>query len=371
MKVSIIFGTRPEVIKMAMLIKAFEVQDSVELNVCFTGQHKEMVLPLISFFELPVHHSLEIMQRDQTLSELSARSMVAINSYLQEVQPDIVFVQGDTTTAMCAATAAFYRQIKIGHVEAGLRTYNMQSPFPEELNRQIISKIADLHFAPTQKALQNLLDEKIDEKKIFLTGNTVIDALIFTREKTGHAPPRNVPGFEINGRPFILVTGHRRENFGPGFQNICEAIKELSIRHEKFDFVYPVHLNPNVQEPVQRILNGRPNIRLIPPVDYIGFTSLLANSYFILTDSGGVQEEAPGLGKPVLVMRDTTEREEAITAGVAMLVGTDKDKIVSAATILIENQSVYKKMSIAKNPFGSGNAAQQIVEQTLRHFSIF
>jgi UDP-N-acetylglucosamine 2-epimerase (non-hydrolysing) len=369
-KVSVIFGTRPEAIKMAMLIKALEKRTEIELNVCFTGQHKEMVLPLIDFFDLTVHHSLDIMQPNQTLAGLSARSFDAVDNYLQEVQPDLVLVQGDTTTAMCAATSAFYRKIKVGHVEAGLRTYNMQSPFPEEFNRQVISKITDLHFAPTEQAGKNLAKEHVDVSTVFVTGNTVIDALLFTQKKISEdtAKYKHDYPWTANNKPFILITGHRRENFGPGFENMCNAIKELSLKYSNYNFVYPVHLNPNVQEPVQKILRGQENIYLIPPLDYIQFTSLLTECYFVLTDSGGVQEEAPGLGKPVLVMRDTTERQEAITAGVAMLVGSDKEKIVTESSRLIEDKEAYKRMSMAQNPFGKGDAAEQIVEQILRYF---
>jgi len=354
-----------------MLIKAFEKRKEIELNVCFTGQHKEMVLPLIDFFELTVHHSLDIMRPNQTLAGLSARSFDAVDAYLQEVKPDIVLVQGDTTTAMCAATAAFYRKIKVGHIEAGLRTYNMQSPFPEEFNRQVISKITDLHFAPTKLAGENLAKEHADASTVFVTGNTVIDALQFTQKKITEdaANYKQDYPWTVNGKPFILITGHRRENFGSGFENMCHAIKELSVKYSGYNFVYPVHLNPNVQKPVQEILSGQENIYLIPPLDYIQFTSLLADCYFVLTDSGGVQEEAPGLGKPVLVMRDTTERQEAVTAGVAMLVGTDKEKIILEASRLIEDKEAYKKMSTAQNPFGKGDSAEQIVEQVIRYFS--
>lgn len=354
-----------------MLIKAFEKRKDVQLNVCFTGQHKEMVLPLIDFFELAVDHSLDIMRPNQTLAGLSARSFEAVDTYLEQVKPDIVFVQGDTTTAMCAATAAFYRKIKVGHVEAGLRTYNLQSPFPEEFNRQVISRITNLHFAPTEKASKNLLNEQVDNSTVFVTGNTVIDALQFTQQKVSKSPENYKKHYPWtgSGKPFILITGHRRENFGSGFENMCNAMKELSVKYSNYNFVYPVHLNPNVQEPVQKILSGCSNIYLIPPLDYIQFTSLLADCYFVLTDSGGVQEEAPGMGKPVLVMRDTTEREEAVIAGVAMLVGTDQEKIINEASKLIEDAEAYKRMSTAQNPFGNGDAAEQIVEQTLRHFS--
>jgi UDP-N-acetylglucosamine 2-epimerase (non-hydrolysing) len=370
-RVSIIFGTRPEAIKMAMLIKAFEKRKETELSVCFTGQHKEMVLPLIDFFELTVKYSLDIMRPNQTLAGLTARSLDALDAYLDEVKPDIVLVQGDTTTAMSAATAAFYRKVKVGHIEAGLRTFNITSPFPEEFNRQVISKIADLHFAPTKQASQNLEKENIQKSTIFLTGNTVIDALLFTQKKITENASKykfDYP-WSTNEKPFILITGHRRENFGLGFENICYAIKELSVRYSDYNFVYPVHLNPNVQEPVKKILSGQKNIHLFPPLDYLQFTSLLSGCYFVLTDSGGVQEEAPSLGKPVLVMRDTTERQEAITAGVAILVGTDKEKIITEASRLIDDKDYYKKMSTAQNPFGNGDSAEQIVQHIIHYFS--
>ena len=355
-----------------MLINAFAKRKNVDLNVCFTGQHKEMVIPLIDFFELTIHHSLDIMQPNQTLAGLSARSFEAVDAYLQEVQPDIVLVQGDTTTAMCAATAAFYRKIKVGHIEAGLRTYNIYSPFPEEFNRQVISRITDLHFAPTEQAKKNLEKDHANASNVFVTGNTVIDALLFTQGKIKEDAVKHKKDYPwtTNSNPYILITGHRRENFGPGFENMCHAIKALSIKYPDYNFVYPVHLNPNVQKPVQAILRKQENIFLIPPLDYIEFTALLAECYFVLTDSGGVQEEAPGLGKPVLVMRDTTERQEAVTAGVAMLVGTDKEKIILEASTLIEDKEAYKRMSTAQNPFGQGNSAEQIVDLIINYFSV-
>jgi UDP-N-acetylglucosamine 2-epimerase (non-hydrolysing) len=370
-KVSIIFGTRPEAIKMAMLVRAFEQCSDVELNICFTGQHKEMVLPLIQFFGLKIDRSLELMLTDQTLAGLSAKSLDAIDLYLEEIRPDIVFVQGDTTTAMCAATAAFYRKIKIGHVEAGLRTFNLLSPFPEEFNRQVISKITDLHFAPTEQARKNLILEQISVNNIFVTGNTIIDALLFTQNKIKENPiafKKEYP-WSLNGACYVLITGHRRENFGSGFKNICHAILELAVKYPMFNFVYPVHLNPNVQKPVQSILRNQKNIFLIPPLDYIEFISILSDCYFVLTDSGGIQEEAPGLGKPVLVMRDTTERQEAVLAGVAMLVGTDRNKIVAESSRLIDNKEFYTKMSTAQNPFGNGCSAQEIVDLTISYFN--
>lgn len=365
-KVAVIFGTRPEVIKLAPLIKSMEAEKYVTLDVCFTGQHKEMVLPLLDFFKIEVNSSLDLMQPNQTLSGLSSRALAAMEKYLAALKPDIVFVQGDTTTAMCAAMAAFYNKIKIGHVEAGLRTHDIYSPFPEEFNRQVISKIADIHFAPTETARQNLLRENINSNNVVVTGNTVIDALLYTRERL----QTNTDIFEEqpwnkNGRKFILITGHRRENFGKGFEDICCAIKELAMKYPGCDFVYPVHLNPNVQLPVKNILSGIPNVYLIPPVEYVQFVSLMSECYFIITDSGGVQEEAPSLGKPVLIMRTSTERDEVVKAGAAILVGTEQEKIISNASSLLEDETLYKRMSAVKNPFGDGNAANRIVHKTL------
>lgn len=370
-KVSVIFGTRPEAIKMAILIKTLESKKEINLDVCFTGQHKEMVFPLLDFFGLTVNHSLDIMEPNQTLASLTSKSIDAMDKYLQEAQPDIVLVQGDTTTAMCAATVAFYRKIKIGHIEAGLRTHDMFSPFPEEFNRQIISRIANLHFAPTLKAKNNLLNENIAETSVFVTGNTVIDALMFTQQKIRENKLLFVQKnpWDDSGKPYILITSHRRENFGVSLENICEAIKELSAKYSFFNFVFPVHLNPNVLNPVNKILGGIKNIFLIPPLDYVKFTSLLAGSHLVLTDSGGIQEEAPSMGIPVLVMRDTSERQEAISSGSAILVGTDKRNIVSVTSNLIEDHLFYDRMSSATNPFGNGNAAEQIVEVIIENFS--
>ena len=367
MKISIVFGTRPEVIKLAVLIKEFEQNKSVVLNVCFTGQHKEMVLPLIDFFELPVHNYLDVMKPNQSLATLTSNIMASMDSYLEAVKPDIVFVQGDTTTAMCTALAAFYRKIKVAHIEAGLRTHNMFSPFPEEMNRRVISLVTDLHFAPTKGSGINLTSENVREDKIFVTGNTVIDALFFTLQKIKDNSHYAIDS-EYDNKKIVLITGHRRENFGEGFENICSAISELAQLHPDFLFIYPVHLNPNVQEPVNRTLKGIQNVKLIPPLGYIEFAQLMQKSYLILTDSGGIQEEAPALGKPVLVMRDTTERPEAIYAGTAKLIGTEKCDIVENVTELISDKALYNKMATANNPFGDGTASTKIVEQTLLQF---
>ncbi|MEO7534695.1 MAG: UDP-N-acetylglucosamine 2-epimerase (non-hydrolyzing) [Ferruginibacter sp.] len=366
MKISVVFGTRPEVIKLASLIKQLEVDESVDLHVCFTGQHREMVLPLIDFFELKVDSHLQLMQHNQSLALLTSNVITAMDQYFEEIKPDMVIVQGDTTTAMCAALAAFYRKIKIAHVEAGLRTHNMLSPFPEEMNRRTISLIADLHFAPTEGSKINLLKEGVNKEKILVTGNTVIDALFFTLQKVGESNGYAISA-DFDDKRIILITGHRRENFGNGFENICKAIRELAVKFPSYNFIYPVHLNPNVQEPVTRILNGISNIQLLPPMGYIQFTQLMQKSYLILTDSGGIQEEAPSLGKPVLVMRDTTERPEGIEAGTALLIGTNKDDIVNNVSALITDRDLYAKMAMAQNPFGNGTAAKQITERTV-HF---
>jgi UDP-N-acetylglucosamine 2-epimerase (non-hydrolysing) len=369
-KASVVFGTRPEIIKLAPVIKLMEQQNEIQLNICFTGQHKEMALPLFDFFDLKINCSLDVMQPNQTLTALSARTMTTIDKYFETTEPQIVFVQGDTTTAMSVAVTAFYRNIKIGHIEAGLRTYNMRSPFPEEFNRQTISKIADLHFAATESAKNNLDKENIEASKIFVTGNTVIDALLFARNKLQKNPSSFFQKYSWynSDRKLILITGHRRESFGAGFEHICTAIQALAKKYPECNFIYPVHLNPNVQEPVMRMLRGLPNVHLLPPINYMDFTSLLEKSYLILTDSGGIQEEAPTLGKPVLVMRNDTERTEAVNAGASKLVGTEKETIMNNVSELIENNELYNKMSNVINPFGDGKAAQRIVKHTLDHF---
>jgi UDP-N-acetylglucosamine 2-epimerase (non-hydrolysing) len=367
LKLSFIFGTRPEVIKLSRVIKAFEEVRGIELNVCFSGQHSEMVMPLIDFFDLDIDYSLQLMQPNQTLASLSSRCILAMDEYLQKVTPDMVFIQGDTTTAFCAALASCYRKIRVAHVEAGLRTYNRFSPFPEEINRTTISLIADLHFAPTATASENLLREQVPRKSIFVTGNTVIDALFFTLGKI-KSHPEYALQMNCNDR-IILITGHRRENFGEGLEHICLAIKILALKYPDYEFIYPVHLNPIVQEPVKRILQNLPNVQLLPPMDYIQFTQLMQRCFLILTDSGGIQEEAPALGKPVLVMRDTTERPEAIVAGSAKLVGTSCESIVEQTSILIDDKIAYSKMTNVQNPFGDGTSAKQIVEHTMSYLS--
>ena len=368
-KISIIFGTRPEIIKLALLIKLFKETPQVDLNVCFTGQHKEMVIPLLNFFNIQTDHSLNIMQPDQTLAGISSTSLKAIDEYYDIVKPNLVFVQGDTSTALNAAIAAFYKKIKIAHVEAGLRTYDLDSPFPEEFNRQVISKIASLNFAPTELSKDNLINEHILSNKIFITGNTVIDSLLYTIEKLKQKPIELTNKFKFlkDDLPFILVTMHRRENFGDSIQHVCEALKELSQLFPDYNFIYPVHLNPNVQEPVYRLLKNINNIFLIDPLDYIDFTYLMSKCYLILSDSGGVQEEAPSLGKPLLILRENTERSEVLEVGAAKLIGTNKEVIIKEVKKLIEDKSTYEKMSNCINPFGDGEASKRIVRDTLNY----
>jgi len=366
--VAVFIGTRPEAIKMAPVIKALEQAEGLQPIVISTGQHREMLEQVIELFELPVHHRLDVMQPNQTLAGLSARLLTAIDGVLDAVQPDLALVQGDTTTVLMAALACFYRRIPIGHVEAGLRTGNIWSPFPEEVNRRLASPLVRLHFAPTKGAAENLLREGIDQATIHVTGNTVIDALFMEVERQKRPDVQAA----IRGRldallgtawhetPFVLITGHRRENFGGGFDQICAALATLADRFSGHLFIYPVHLNPNVQKPVYDRLGGRANIHLIPPQPYAEFVALMHSSRVILTDSGGVQEEAPSLGKPVLVMRDTTERPEAVAAGTVELVGSDARRIVERVSILLTDEAVYRRMSEALNPYGDGLAAGRI-----------
>jgi UDP-N-acetylglucosamine 2-epimerase (non-hydrolysing) len=367
-----VFGTRPEAIKMAPVIKELEKhKDKVRSLVCVTAQHREMLDQVLDLFEIKPDVDLNLMEDNQTLSQITARALTALDDVFKEIKPDWVLVQGDTTTTMVASLVAFYHGVRIGHIEAGLRTYNKSAPFPEEINRRLTSVIADLHFAPTEKAKQNLLKEGVDEKRIFVTGNTVIDALLMVvrrqsqpdvQEKWNcYFAERHGISFN-NGRRQILVTGHRRESFGKGFENICNALKEIAYSYEDVEIIYPVHLNPNVQEPVRRTLSKTKRIHLIPPLDYEPFVYLMSKSYFILTDSGGIQEEAPSLGKPVLVMRETTERPEAVKAGTARFVGTDQNKIISETNLLLSNKETYLAMSMAENPYGDGKAAENIIQ---------
>ncbi len=361
-----IFGTRPEAIKLCPLVLSLKNNPEFEPHICVTGQHRQMLDQVLDVFEVVPDVDLDLMEPDQTLAGLTSRVVTAIDGYIAKHRPDIVIVQGDTTTTFCAALAAFYNKIPIGHVEAGLRTWNKLSPFPEEINRVMTSHIADLHFAPTQWAKENLLKEGIPENRVFVTGNTVIDALYIALEKVNKSSPA-VPGLPMellngcNRKPVVLITGHRRENFGDGFENICLAISELSKRFSDVAFVYPVHLNPSVREPVYRILAGHQNVHLIEPLAYLPFVTLMDHCRIVLTDSGGVQEEAPGLGKPVLVMRDTTERPEAVEAGTVRLVGTDRRTIIDNVSMLLTDEKAYEAMAKAVNPYGDGRSAGRIV----------
>lgn len=367
-KISLIFGTRPEAIKLCPLVLALQKHPEFEPHVCVTAQHRQMLDQVLGVFEVVPDVDLSLMQPDQKLAELTSRAITAIDRYLFEYKPDIVIVQGDTTTVFCASLAAFYHQIPVGHVEAGLRTWNRLSPFPEEINRTLTTHLADLHFAPTRWAKDNLLKEGIPDTRIFVTGNTVIDALHIAVEKVRKEPPEIpvLPNHLLNGdsrRPLVLITAHRRENFGEGFMNICEAISKLAERFNDTAFVYPVHLNPNVRGPVLRLLSGIDNVYLIEPLSYLPFVALMDRARLLLTDSGGVQEEAPSLGKPVLVMRDTTERPEAVDAGTVRLVGTDIEKITDNVSELLNDAQAYAAMARAVNPYGDGKACQRIIAE--------
>lgn len=373
----LIFGTRPEAIKMAPLVKEFQrYSDDYKTVVCVTGQHREMLDQVLQIFEIKPDYDLNIMKQGQDLYDVTARVLVGLRDVLKAVSPDVVLVHGDTTTSMAAALAAFYQQIPVGHVEAGLRTHNIYSPWPEEINRQLTGRIATYHFAPTPLSRQNLLNEGVEPAHIHVTGNTVIDALywVVDRIKSDGAFSQTLSeellhsGYDVNrlsqGKKLVLITGHRRENFGDGFIRICKAIKTLVEQYPEVDFVYPMHLNPNVRKPIHEAFDGRSydNMYFIEPLEYLSFVYLMEKSTIVLTDSGGIQEEAPGLGKPVLVMRDTTERPEALEAGTVKLVGTDYDKIVGEVSRLIDDPLYYKTMSEAVNPYGDGKACERIVE---------
>ncbi len=375
-KVAVFMGTRPEAIKMAPVIRALEGRPDIETVVVSTGQHNEMLRQVVELFDIRVDQELNVMRPDQSLAELTARLLERIDEALARLRPDLALVQGDTTTVLVAALACFYRRIPIGHVEAGLRTGNIWAPFPEEVNRSLASKMVTLHFAPTALARENLVKEEVDDGSIFVTGNTVIDALHLEVERQqgqredeeiGTRLDRAIGG-DWRQRRFVLVTGHRRENFGEGFREICEALAELAGRFQDLLFIYPVHLNPNVREPVNRRLGGLENVRLIEPQAYSEFVMLMRRCLLVLTDSGGVQEEAPGLGKPVLVMRETTERPEGVTAGTVRLVGVERGRIVSEVGRLITDPAEYERMATAVNPYGDGKAAPRIVEAIQRFF---
>lgn len=377
--VMLVFGTRPEAIKMAPLVKAFQAaSDSFRTLVCVTGQHREMLDQVLHIFDIQPDYDLNIMKQGQDLYDVTSRVLLGLREVLKEVRPDIVLVHGDTTTSTAAALAAFYAQIPVGHVEAGLRTHNIYSPWPEEMNRQLTGRMATWHFAPTPLSRQNLLAENVAEAQITVTGNTVIDALYWVVDKIKHDASLSQQldaelqraGYDVErlsgGRKLVLITGHRRENFGDGFIHMCTAIKDLTQRYPQVDFVYPMHLNPNVRKPIHEVfgqdLSGLGNMFFIEPLEYLSFVHLMEKSHIVLTDSGGIQEEAPGLGKPVLVMRDITERPEALTAGTVKLVGTDYDKIVSGVSTLLDDEAAYQAMSHAVNPYGDGKACGRIVE---------
>lgn len=375
-KILLVFGTRPEAIKMAPLVKKLqEMPEEFQTVVCVTGQHREMLDQVLRLFDITPEYDLNIMKPNQDLYDITSRILLGMRDVLREVQPDIVLVHGDTTTSMAAALAAFYQQIPVGHVEAGLRTGNIYSPWPEEMNRLITGRITTHHFSPTPLAKENLLREHVDEKQIIVTGNTVIDALQMVVKRLAEdkvlanevATKINQMGYDVQrldgNRRMVLITGHRRENFGEGFLNICHAIKHLAEQYKDVDFVYPMHLNPNVRKPVLEILGVKAeNVFLIEPLDYLPFVYMMQHSTLILTDSGGVQEEAPGLGKPVLVMRDTTERPEAVEAGTVLLVGTNREKIEQGVSLLLDDVETYRRMSEAVNPYGDGNACEKIME---------
>ncbi|MBP5562351.1 MAG: UDP-N-acetylglucosamine 2-epimerase (non-hydrolyzing) [Muribaculaceae bacterium] len=379
-KIMLVFGTRPEAIKMAPLVKELQRHDEeFETIVCVTGQHREMLDQVLKIFEIVPDYDLNIMQKGQDLYDITTRVLVGMRDILTLVKPDVVLVHGDTTTSTAAALAAFYQQIPVGHVEAGLRTRDIYSPWPEEMNRQITGRITTYHFAPTPLSRQNLLDESVPDEHIVVTGNTVIDALHIVVNKIKNDASLNTrlavelrnAGYDVSRlddgkRRLVLITGHRRENFGDGFRNICYAIKDLGERYPDVDFVYPMHLNPNVRQPIQEILGhlmeGDNNLFFINPLEYLDFVFLMNKAHIVLTDSGGIQEEAPGLGKPVLVMRNTTERPEAIDAGTVKLVGTDRDIIVNSLSLLLDDEKEYQRMSHAVNPYGDGKACPRIAK---------
>lgn len=383
-KIMLIFGTRPEAIKMCPLVKAFQ-QDPQHFQtvVCVTAQHREMLDQVLHLFAIQPDYDLNIMKQGQDLYDITSRVLLGLRDVLKEVRPDLVLVHGDTTTSTAAALAAFYQQIPVGHIEAGLRTHNIYSPWPEEMNRQITSRIASYHFAPTPLSRQNLLEEGIADDKIYVVGNSVIDALYMVlqhiKENAGierqiqtllnkaNIPLALLSKWNRKEREMVLITGHRRENFGEGFIHICRAIRTLSEKYPAIDFVYPMHLNPNVRKPIAEVFGAdyritHPNVYLTEPLDYLPFVYMMSHATVVLTDSGGIQEEAPGLGKPVLVMRDTTERPEAVTAGTVRLVGTDYDRIVKEATALLDKTNVYYEMAKAVNPYGDGKTSTRIVD---------
>jgi len=368
LKILTTFGTRPETIKLAPLVRLFlDHPDDFSCSVCLTGQHREMINPLLGFFDLHPDHDLQLMTHNQTLEQVTMNVLSRLGEIIENEKPDYVVVQGDTTTAMAASLAAFYRHARIAHVEAGLRTWNKDHPYPEEVNRRVIDSMSDLYFAHTEKAKQNLLAEGVDKSRIEVTGNTVIDALMDVAAREFDPRGTILEDLPVNGSKLILVTAHRRENHGAPLRDVCDAIREIASRYrDEVWFAYPVHLNPNVQQIVYPILKGIDNISLIPPLDYVPFVHLMKKAYLILTDSGGIQEEAPSLGKPVLVLRETTERPEAVDAGTVVVVGTCKEKIVAETVKLLEHPEAYGKMAKAVNPYGDGKASERILNRMLR-----
>jgi len=376
MKVLTVFGTRPEAIKMAPLVLKLAQHPDIDSKVCVTAQHRQMLDQVLELFEIVPDYDLNIMKPGQDLNSITSAILQNIAKVYAAFQPDFVLVHGDTSTTFCASLAAFYQRIPIGHVEAGLRTGNLYSPWPEEANRRLTGVLTKLHFAPTTESQSNLLKENVAPTNITVTGNTVIDALLMVKEKFETTPElfrQQAQRFAFlrDHARLVLITGHRRENFGDGFERICAALAKLAEQNPEVDFVYPVHLNPNVQDPVKRLLSGLSNVHLIEPLDYLPFVFLMMRSHVILTDSGGIQEEAPSLGKPVLVMRDTTERPEAVAAGTVKLVGTDIDKIVYNVNLLLNDEAAYQEMSFAHNPYGDGQASARIIKTLLsRHHQV-
>lgn len=370
-KVFVVFGTRPEAIKMAPVVRQLQQHPQIQCVVCVTAQHRQMLDQVLSLFQITPDYDLDVMKAQQSLPDLTAHMLQKLSPILQAEQPDVVLVHGDTTTTFVGGLAAFYQRIAVAHVEAGLRTHNLYSPWPEEANRKLTGVLAQLHFAPTPQARQHLLDEQVSDANIVVTGNTVIDALLTINQQLDQQQLTPVLDFAFmqHERRMVLITGHRRENFGQGFESICLAIAQLAQQHPEVDWVYPVHLNPQVRQPVYALLAGRENIYLIEPQEYVPFVALMRRSYFILTDSGGIQEEAPALGKPVLLMRETTERPEAVHAGTVRLVGTQTDQMIQAAHELLTDPSCYQRMSLAHNPYGDGTAAQQIVQTLIARFA--
>lgn len=379
-KILMVFGTRPEAIKMAPLYNEIKKNsDSLDLTLCVTAQHREMLDQVLESFRIVPEIDLNVMKKDQDLFDVTSKILLEIRNVIKNVKPDLILVHGDTSTAFATSIASFYTSIPIGHVEAGLRTRNIYSPFPEEFNRQIIGKVSELHFTPTNSSKNNLLNEFVDESKIYITGNTVIDSMFYmldiiekSKEKKDYVKSiidKHLKFPWLNEK-YVLITGHRRENFGQGFLSICKAIKKLASKYNEIYFVYPVHLNPNVRIPVNEILSDQKNVILIPPLEYEPFLYVLKNCYIVLTDSGGIQEEAPSLGKPVLVMRDETERPEAISAGTVKLVGSNKDTIVQTVSELIENDKKYNEMATASNPFGDGTASFKITSIIKEYFNV-